>query len=105
MKATPLRNADPSDYPIDIKLVTARQRDILGLVSRGHKNREIANILKISVRTVEVHRFNLMKRLNVKNVAQLLKRALQFGLIHLPSTELRRNDFFSAKRIRRLRNV
>jgi len=39
-------------------------------------NREIANHLDISVRTVEVHRFNLMRRLKVRNVAQLLRQAL-----------------------------
>ena len=62
-------------------LLTGRQRQILGLVSMGHTNREIAVILKISVRTVEVHRFSLMRRLNVRNVAQLLRRALHLGLL------------------------
>ena len=42
---------------------------------------EIAIILKISVRTVEVHRFSLMRNLNVRNVAQLLRRALHLGLL------------------------
>ncbi|MBH0188060.1 MAG: DNA-binding response regulator, partial [Nitrospira sp.] len=41
------------------------------MVAMGHTNREIAVSLKISVRTVEVHRFNLMRRLNARNVAQL----------------------------------
>lgn len=61
--------------------LTPRQRDILRLVSIGHTNREIAEVLDISIRTVEVHRFNLMRRLNVRNVAQLLRRALQLGLL------------------------
>ena len=63
------------EEPADLDLLTPRQRDILRLVSVGHTNREIANMLQISVRTVEVHRFNLMRRLNVRNVAQLLRRA------------------------------
>ena len=66
---------------IDTDLLTPRQRDILRLVSIGHTNREIAEVLEISVRTVEVHRFNLMRRLNVRNVAQLLRRALQLSLL------------------------
>jgi DNA-binding NarL/FixJ family response regulator len=66
---------------IDADLLTPRQHDILRLVSIGHTNREIAEVLRISVRTVEVHRFNLMRRLNVRNVAQLLRRALQLGLL------------------------
>lgn len=61
--------------------LTGRQGQILNLVSLGHTNREIANLLKISVRTVEVHRFQLMRRLNVRNVAQLLRRALQLGFL------------------------
>lgn len=61
--------------------ITPRQREILRLVALGHTNREIASSLDISVRTVEVHRFNLMRRLNVRNVAQLLRQALQQKLL------------------------
>jgi DNA-binding NarL/FixJ family response regulator len=61
--------------------ITPRQREILRLVSLGHTNREIAGSLKISVRTVEVHRFNLMCQLNVRNVAQLLRKALLENLL------------------------
>ncbi|NGZ04564.1 MAG: hypothetical protein CV090_16105 [Nitrospira sp. WS238] len=61
--------------------ITPRQREILRLVALGHTNREIAGSLKISVRTVEVHRFNLMHRLDVRNVAQLLRQALQQNLL------------------------
>ena len=64
-----------------VQQLTDRQCQILHLVSLGHTNREIASLLKISVRTVEVHRFQLMRRLNVRNVAQLLRRALQFGFL------------------------
>jgi two-component system secretion response regulator SsrB len=75
------RKVQPSQEEIDADLLTPRQRDILRLVSIGHTNREIAEVLEISVRTVEVHRFNLMRRLNVRNVAQLLRRALQLSLL------------------------
>ncbi|MDF0668872.1 MAG: response regulator transcription factor [Nitrospira sp.] len=61
--------------------ITPRQREILRLVALGHTNREIAASLDISVRTVEVHRFNLMRRLDVRNVAQLLRQALQNNLL------------------------
>jgi DNA-binding NarL/FixJ family response regulator len=64
--------------------VTPRQKEILRLVARGLTNREIANQLDISIRTVEVHRFNLMRRLRVRNVAQLLRQALVMRL--LPKT-------------------
>lgn len=75
------RKVQPLQEEIDADLLTPRQRDILHLVSIGHTNREIAEVLEISVRTVEVHRFNLMRRLNVRNVAQLLRRALQLSLL------------------------
>ena len=61
--------------------LTPRQREILKLVSQGHTNRDIAGRLAISVRTVEVHRFNLMRRLRVRNVAQLLRQALMRGFL------------------------
>jgi DNA-binding NarL/FixJ family response regulator len=61
--------------------LTPRQKEILRLVSQGNTNRDIARRLSISVRTVEVHRFNLMRRLKVRNVAQLLRQALQLGFL------------------------
>ncbi|MBX3237803.1 MAG: response regulator transcription factor [Nitrospiraceae bacterium] len=61
--------------------LTPRQKEILRLVSQGNTNRDIAKRLAISVRTVEVHRFNLMRRLKVRNVAQLLRQALQLGFL------------------------
>ena len=61
--------------------ITARQSQILNRVAKGWTNREIAASLDISVRTVEVHRFNLMRRLNVRNVAQLLRQSMQLGLL------------------------
>ncbi len=61
--------------------LTSRQKEILKLVALGHTNREIGEQLEISVRTVEVHRFNLMRRLRVRNVAQLLRQGLLLRLI------------------------
>jgi RNA polymerase sigma factor (sigma-70 family) len=63
------------------RALTPRQKEILRLVAQGLTNREIAEHLDISVRTVEVHRFNLMRRLRVRNVAQLLRQALQLRLL------------------------
>ncbi len=65
----------------DAQSLTARQKEILKLVAQGHTNREIGDQLDISVRTVEVHRFNLMRRLRVRNVAQLLRQGLLLRLI------------------------
>ena len=61
--------------------LTPRQQEILKLVSQGYTNRDIARRLSISVRTVEVHRYNLMHALRVRNVAQLLRQALILGFL------------------------
>ncbi len=61
--------------------LTPRQSEILTMVAMGHTNREIAAALDISIRTVEVHRYHLMHRLEVRNVAQLLRRSLKLGLL------------------------
>jgi DNA-binding NarL/FixJ family response regulator len=65
----------------DSPALTPRQKQILRLVAEGLTNREIAHHFGISVRTVEVHRFNLMRRLRVRNVAQLLRQALMLRLL------------------------
>src|SRR5207249_960791 len=69
-RRSPARRVDASPT------LTPRQKEILRLVAQGSTNREIAAHLGISVRTVEVHRFNLMRRLRVRNVAELLRQAL-----------------------------
>ncbi|MDE3243865.1 MAG: response regulator transcription factor [Nitrospirota bacterium] len=57
--------------------LTPRQRQVLRLVRDGLTSREIANRFGLSVRTVEVHRYLLMRRLGAKNVAQLLRTAIR----------------------------
>ena len=61
--------------------LTERQREILQLIVEGKANKEIADILHVSVKTVEFHRARLMTRLGVRSVAELTKVALQQGLI------------------------
>jgi RNA polymerase sigma factor (sigma-70 family) len=72
---------DVSDFNSEGQTLTARQKEILKLVAQGYTNREIGQKLEISVRTVEVHRFNLMRRLRVRNVAQLLRQAMALQII------------------------
>ncbi len=61
--------------------LTERQRQILQLIIDGKVNKEIADILHVSVKTVEFHRARLMAKLGVKTVAELTKVALQQGFI------------------------
>lgn len=60
--------------------LTARQREILRLIAEGNSTRRIARLLKISVKTVESHRQNLMARLDLYNVAALTKYAIREGI-------------------------
>jgi DNA-binding NarL/FixJ family response regulator len=61
--------------------LTPRQKQILHFIVQGFTNREMAQQLRISVQTVEVHRLHLMRRLKVRNVAQLIRQALQYRFI------------------------
>ena len=61
--------------------LTCRQLAVLRLVLEGWTNQDIATSLRISNRTVEVHRSSLMRRLQVRNVAQLMREAAYRGLV------------------------
>lgn len=65
----------------NIKLLTPREKQIFKLISEGYSNKEIAERLSKSVRTIETHRFNLMKKMQVKNVVELLKKGQESELI------------------------
>jgi DNA-binding NarL/FixJ family response regulator len=61
--------------------LTERERDVLVLIARGQRNREIATYLGISVNTVGAHRTNLMRKLNLHNVQSLTRFAIEKGLV------------------------
>lgn len=68
--------------PLDEDLtITKREKEILQLLLSGKGNKEIAEALEISKRTAEVHRFNLMKKLKVKNLMELSNKATEYALI------------------------
>ncbi|NHB92789.1 two component system response regulator [Photorhabdus cinerea] len=65
----------------DSTLLTRRERQILQLINEGNGNRNIAEVLSISVKTVETHRLNMMRKLKVHKVTELLKYSRKLGLI------------------------
>lgn len=73
------RKSMPSSSPWDT--LTKREREILKLIAEGHKNKEIADYLYISVKTVEKHRANLMKKLDLHSAAALTAYAMERGLV------------------------
>jgi len=62
-------------------LLTPREREILQLVAEGKSNKEVANLLNLSVYTVETHRSNIMQKLNLKGVPELTLYAVRKGII------------------------
>lgn len=64
------------DSPV-IEALTVRQREILKLIAEGKSNKEIGDLLYISVRTVERHRANMMSKLNIRKTAELVQYALR----------------------------
>ena len=64
-----------------VKKISAREKEILYLISEGSTTKEIAEKLILSTRTIETHRVNMMKKLNVKNSAELIKKATELDII------------------------
>jgi len=77
-----LRGGAPAAGVLDA--LTERERDVLKRIAEGQSTKEIAALLEISARTVETHRANLMRKLDVRSVAQLVRLAIREGLIEAP---------------------
>ncbi len=74
---------EAADIMDPLSLVTERQRDVLKLVAEGKSTRDIAELLSLSVKTVETHRKQLMERLEIFDVPGLVKLAIRSGLVDL----------------------
>jgi DNA-binding NarL/FixJ family response regulator len=66
---------------ISENLLSNKENEVLGLISKGLTTNEIATKLFVSSRTIETHRANILKKLEVKNTAELIKRAAEMNLI------------------------
>ena len=73
------QSADKGVDPLEH--LTPRQREILQLIAEGKSSKQIAQILKASVKTIESHRASLMERLDIHDVAGLVRYAIRFGLV------------------------
>jgi DNA-binding NarL/FixJ family response regulator len=67
--------------PLPREPLTTREREVLKMVSEGKSNNETAALLSISVRTVENHRANIMKKLKLKKIADLVRYAVKEALV------------------------
>src|SRR5499427_2591304 len=65
--------------------LTPREREVIKMLAEGNSVRQIAGILGLSVKTVEAHKFNLMRKLNIHNKAQLVTYAIQKKIVKMPA--------------------
>ncbi len=73
----------PNEKDATYESLTAREREILQLIAEGHTNKEIAELLTLSIKTVENHRYSLMHKLNAHDRGEVIKYAIRMGLIQL----------------------
>jgi DNA-binding NarL/FixJ family response regulator len=66
-----------------LEKLSPRQREVLQLLAEGYATREIARRLKLSVKTVETHRAEVMRRLDIHDLARLVRYAVRVGLVSL----------------------
>jgi DNA-binding CsgD family transcriptional regulator len=76
--------ANPGRNPAAV--LTDREREVLKLVAESHSTKEIASKLNISAKTVDNHRTNLMRKLDLHDVASLTRYALEIGMIESRNT-------------------
>ncbi len=65
--------------------LTTREREVLKMLAEGKSVKEIAVDLNLSVKTVEAHKFNLMRKLDIHNKAHLVQYAIQKKIIKIPN--------------------
>jgi len=81
--AAPPRNPS-ARVPLRRSTLTVREREVMKLLAEGHTVRQTAAVLGVSVKTVEAHKFNLMRKLDIHNKAQLVTVAIQKKILPLP---------------------
>jgi DNA-binding NarL/FixJ family response regulator len=70
--------------PLRRSTLTLREREVMKLLAEGNTVRKVAAVLGVSVKTVEAHKFNLMRKLDIHNKAQLVTVAIQKRILPLP---------------------
>ena len=75
LDGTPHTRQDP------VRKLTRRQREVLQLLAEGHSAKQAGDILNISSRTVEFHKYNIMEELGIHNSAELVQYAIKLGIV------------------------
>lgn len=74
-----------SQVPPRKRALTAREREVLKLLAEGRTVRSVAQVMGLSVKTVDAHKFNLMRKLGIHNKAELVMWAIQKRVVKLPA--------------------
>jgi len=72
-----LRSGRQTSDRAAVPRLTPREREVIQLLAEGHRNKEIAQILRISIKTVETHRNALMRKIGVKSIVELVRYAVR----------------------------
>ena len=76
-----MRQVSKQEVEDSYDLLTPREKEVLQLVAEGKTNKEVANLLKLSLYTVESHRGNILEKLNLHSVPELILYAVRKGII------------------------
>jgi DNA-binding NarL/FixJ family response regulator len=76
-----IRRGDAPQDDLAPVAVTAREREIIQLIAEGHSNKEAASTLGISVKTIEAHRLNVMRKLHLRSVSDLVRYAIRNKIV------------------------
>ena len=77
-------NGCPRNCCRESGFLTAREREVLKLLAEGRTVRSAAGVLGLSIKTVDAHKFNLMRKLGIHNKAELVMWAIQKRVVKLP---------------------
>jgi DNA-binding NarL/FixJ family response regulator len=76
-----VRRGDDAADDFATRAVTAREREIMQLLAEGQSNKEVAATLGISVKTIEAHRANIMRKLHLRSVSDLVRYAIRNKIV------------------------
>jgi DNA-binding NarL/FixJ family response regulator len=76
-----MRRTDTQDGSLAYAAVTGREREIMQLLAEGRSNKEAASTLGISVKTIEAHRANIMRKLRLRSVSELVRYAIRNKIV------------------------
>jgi DNA-binding NarL/FixJ family response regulator len=79
------RNRGLHTQTAPVPVLTSRQTEVVQLIAEGHSSKEIADVLSVSVKTVEKHRQSLMDKLDIHEIASLTRYAVSSGFVELKS--------------------